>query len=288
MFLNDLTHTSLHSVRTLTETDPNSGAAHTTVSVRRKSPDHFGVYVAHPISGIRVGRILEMQRRVSESFGRANAGSPRAVTPFFPMRTTHLAADDIGANEYGDTKALFGATRAFTLQNRMDAILHSDAVLINFDLRDDDGVYRLSKGIPFDYGWANACGKPTVAVIGAGNPNWSETLMSCCTVTDDLDEGIDILNGMLSPASQDSVTWKIVAEVFEFGAEASLDYIARLAMADARKHIEGERAIISVIPEGSGNPNWHGQVAQVSDWILSHPGEAEAVVRQLLAAPVSA
>jgi len=286
MFLKSLTETQLHSVRIHESICPSTGAVHATVSVRRKSPDHFGVYVAHPISGIRVGRILEMQRRVADAFAAASRDTARSITPFFPMRTTHLAADDIGANEYGDTKALFGATRAFTLQNRMDAILNSDAVLINFDLRDDEGAFRVSKGIPFDYGWAAACGKPIVAVIRKDNPNWCPMLSACCTITDELDEGIASLSGMLAPTSQDSVTWKVVAEVFEFGPEASLDYIARLAMADARKHIEGERAIISVIPEGSGNPNWHGQVAQVSDWVLADIGEAEAVVRQLLAAPV--
>jgi len=284
MFLNDLTQTCLHTIRATTDIDPNSGALHTTVSVRRKSPDHHGIYVAHPISGIRVGRIHDMQRRVVESFGKANAGTGRVIAPFFPMRTTHLAADEIGANEYGDSKALFGATRAFTLQNRMDAILNSDAVLINFELKDDDGNYRLSKGIPFDYGWAAACGKPIVAVIPKDNPNWCPMLSACCTIADELDEGIASLSGMLAPASQDSVTWKVVAEVFEFGADASLDYIARLAMADARKHLEGERAIISIIPDGAGNPNWHGQVAQVSDWVLSDPGEAEYVVRRLIAA----
>lgn len=285
MFLKSLTETQLHSVRIHETNCPATGAVHTTVSVRKKSPDHFGVYVAHPISGIRVARILEMQRLVSESFAAANTGTARNVTPFFPMRTTHLAADEVGANEYGDTKALFGATRAFTLQNRMDAILHSDAVLINFDLMDDDGVYRLSKGIPFDYGWANACGKPVVAVIRPGNPNWSEMLRSCCEVTDTLGDAVARVNRILGDTSQDSVSWKVAAEVFEFGPEASLDFIARLAMADARKHIEGERAIISVIPEGSGNPNWHGQVAQVSDWILTDASEAEAVVRQLLGPP---
>lgn len=261
-----------------------SGATRTTVSVRKRSPSDYSVYVGHPISGIRVGRILEMQERISAEFDRLNEGTAQTVRCLFPMRTTHLSATDVGANEYEGAKELFSHTRHFTLQNRMDAVMAADAVLVNFDLRDDDGNFRLSKGIPFDYGWASATGKPVVTVIGADNPNMCAGAARASKIVDSIEEAVRELNGLL-PHLKSGLKPRVVAEVFDFtGAGSALSMIASLAEADARKHMDGGRAIIAVIPEGRQAPCWHGQVAEVADWVVEDTATAESIVSRLIGA----
>lgn len=260
-----------------------SGAKHHSVIATRKNPAFYNVYVGHPISGIRVGRILEMQDLIQSSFNEHNKNTHQAVKCLFPMRTTHLVAEDVGANEYEGAEALFSDTRHFTLQNRMDAVMASDAVLVNFNLRDDDGNYRISKGIPFDYGWATAMEKPAVAVIGSDNPNMCDALNRMCLVNEDLSSAIEQLNSML-PHGIKGPRERVVAEIFDFtGADTALSMIASLAAADAKKHKDGGRAIIAVIPEGKKAACWHGQVGQVADWVLYDVRSAETVVRQLVA-----
>lgn len=265
-------------------TCPSTGVRHCVVTMRPRHPATYGVYVGHPISGIRVGRILDMQHAIRRFFDEANRNSVQRVVPYFPMRTTHLGTDEVGDNEYGDTESLFSDTRHFTLQNRQDALCQSHGVLIDFELRDDAGAYRVSKGIPFDYGWAHACRKPVVVAISRDNPNWTpELTRNACHVTADLAEGVQVLNALLPHAAARQDGWKMAVEVFDFtGAPIALDMISRLAEADMRKHTTGGRAIITVMPEGKANPNWHGQVKQVSDWIVPDLRQAEAVVRHLL------
>jgi hypothetical protein len=200
------------------------------------------------------------------------------------MRTTHLSATDIGDNEYVGTKALFSDTRHFTLQNRMDAIMASDGVLVNFDLRDDDGKYRVSKGIPFDYGWADASGKPVAVAIPPDNPNNCLALGRVASQTSSVEEAVVSLNAILRHAPR-SPAKRVVADVFDFtGAGTALSTISALARADAAKHRDGGRAIISVIPDGRGAACWHGQIAQVSDWVVEEGHTALEIVRQLVAA----
>ena len=262
---------------------PTTGAVHLTITSERRHPACYGLYVGHPISGIRVSRILDMQQEVQDLLTKANTGNAQRVTAFFPMRTTHLRPEDTGANDYGGCKALFANTRHFTLQNRMDALCNADAVLLNFGLRDDEGEFRLSRGIPFDWGWARACGKPFVAVIERDNPNWTEGLaQAAALVTSNLAEGVQAINAMLPHASR-ARSWCPAVEVFDFsGCAASLDFIARLAGADARKHVSGGRAIITVMPEGQVNASFHGQVREVSDWMVNSMSEASEVARRLL------
>jgi len=268
------------------ETCPATGVRHTTVTARRRHPAVYGVYVGHPVSGIRVGRIAAMQAEVRAAFDRANAGAAQRVATFFPMRTTHLRHDEVGASEYAGAEGLFTDTRHFTLQNRLDALCNADGVLLNFGLRDDEGRWRLSNGIPFDWGWAAHAGKPVVAVISRDNPNWSPGLArAACLATEDLEEGVRALNGLLPHAAARSASWAAAVEVFDFaGCPASPDMIARLARADARKHTEGGRAIVVVMPEGDRNRNWHGQVRQVADWVLPSREDAARVVRHLVGA----
>jgi len=282
MFGDKLTSTSHHIIEIDHYACAESGASRWTVTALRRNPASYSVYVGHPISGIRVGRILEMQNAVERLFAWANAKSVQSVRCLFPMRTTHLSAEEVGDNEYEGAKALFSDTRHFTLQNRMDAVMASDAVLLNFDLRDDDGNFRVSKGIPFDYGWAYACGKPVVAVIGEGNPNMCGALLRATMVTDSLGDGVRFLNSVL-PHAQRLAGKRTVAEIFDFSsAGCALSMISALAEADAAKHADGGRAIIAVIPEGRSSASWHGQVAQVADWILPDLASAEEVVSRLL------
>lgn len=266
------------------ETCPATGARHAVVTATRRHPACYGVYVGHPISGIRVGRILEMQDRVRRLFAEANAASVQQVATYFPMRTTHLRPDEVGDNTYDPSAALFADTRAFTLQNRNDALCNADGVLLNFDLRDDEGSYRLSKGIPFDWGWARAAGKPVVSVIPPGNPNWTPGLEAAsAVVARDLADGVAALNALLPHAAARGGHWQAAVEIFDFGGcPAALDTIALLAEADARKHTLGGRAIVTVMPEGDRNPSWHGQVRQVSDWVVASRAEASTVACQLL------
>ncbi|WP_327209894.1 hypothetical protein [Rhizobium leguminosarum] len=259
-----------------------SGATRRTVSVRRRSVDDFTVYVGHPISGIRVARILEMQDEVCRAFERANAGTPRTVRCLFPLRTTHLDAGDVGANEYDGVGALFSDTRHFTLQNRMDAVMAADAVLVNFDLRDDEGRHRVSKGIPFDYGWAVAAGRPVVTVAGDDNPNLCAGLSRSTDIYEDLESAVRAVNDLLPRRAAD-MRPRVVADVFDFtGAGVALSMIANLAEADARKHMDGGRAIIAVIPEGREAQCWHGQVAQVADWVVQDVSTADDIVSRLI------
>lgn len=259
-----------------------SGATRRTISVVRRSPEDFTVYVGHPISGIRVSRILAMQDEVSRAFESANAGSLRTVRCLFPLRTTHLDAGDVGANEYDDVDALFSHTRHFTLQNRMDAVIAADAVLVNLDLVDDDGRHRVSKGIPFDYGWAAAAGRPVVTVAGSGNPNLCAGLARAGGIYDNLESAVRAVDAILSRQAAD-MRPRVVADVFDFtGAGAALSMIANLAEADARKHMDGGRAIIAVIPEGRNAQCWHGQVAQVADWVVRDPATADDIVARLI------
>lgn len=276
--------TSRHLIDVSRLVCPESGAARSTVTLTRRSPAAYSVYVGHPISGINVGRIFTMQDTVERTFCRANAKSVQEVSCLFPMRTTHLSASDTGDNEYKDANALFSDTRHFTLQNRMDAVMAADAVLLNFDLKDDAGSFRVSKGIPFDYGWAYACGKPVVAVIGEGNPNSCRALDRAAFTTENLAEGISFLNGLLPHAARTPRS-RVVAEVFDFtGAGSALSAISALAEADAHKHRDGGRAIIAIIPEGKAAACWHGQVAQVADWVLPDARTAETVVARLIGA----
>jgi nucleoside 2-deoxyribosyltransferase len=260
-----------------------SGAVRSTVSVMPKSLTTFGVYVGHPISGIRVSRLFSMQRNIVAAFERVNSGSDRWVNLYFPLRTTHLEEHELGASEYEADASLFSNTRHFTLQNRNDALFNADAVLINFEIKDDAGEYRVSKGIPFDYGWAAECGKPVVAVITDDNPNNTAALQTMAFVTPSLEAGVAHLNGLL-PALRKETVARTVAEVFDFtNCREPLSMIAELARADARKYRGNGAAIITILPEGRNAPAWHGQVLEVSDWILASHEEAESVVRQLLA-----
>lgn len=261
---------------------PESGTKKYIVSVTRKNPASYQVYVGHPISGIRVGRIMEMQQQIMDCFGRANRGTAQQVHCLFPLRTTHLGADEVGDNEYEAGASLFSDTRHFTLQNRMDALMSADAVLVNFNLRDDDGNYRISKGIPFDYGWASSVGKAVVTAIQGGNPNMCEALTKHSMVFDDLEQAVFQLNAMLPHGPRTKQT-RVLAEVFDFSSsECALSMIASLAAADAHKHRDGGRAIIAVIPEGKSSVNWHGQIGQVADWVLPEMEQAEKVVQKLL------
>lgn len=279
-----LGHTPSLFIDVTTTTCPESGASRHTVTAERRNPAAYSVYVGHPISGIRVGRILEMQNLITELFATLNKGTGQEVHCLFPMRTTHLAAADIGDNEYTEAKALFSDTRHFTLQNRMDAIMASDAVLVNFDLKDDAGNYRVSKGIPFDYGWAASCGRPVAVAIPENNPNDCLALARVTSRSASVQEAIISLNAILGHAPRQS-TKRVVADVFDFtGAGTALSMIAALARADAEKHRDGGRAIISVIPEGREAACWHGQVAQVSDWVVDEPATAVKIVRHLVAA----
>jgi hypothetical protein len=263
-------------------TCPESGATRTTISVKKRSPSDYLVYVGHPISGIRVGRILEMQDRISAAFNHLNEGTAQSVRCLFPMRTTHLSATDIGANEYEGAKELFSNTRHFTLQNRMDAVMAADAVLVNFDLKDDDGNYRVSKGIPFDYGWASAMGKPVVTVISDDNPNMCAAAARASKIVGTVDDAVREMNGLLRHVKT-QMKPRVVAELFDFtGAGSALSMIASLAEADARKHMDGGRAIIAVIPEGRQAPCWHGQVAEVADWVVDDHITAENIVARLI------
>lgn len=279
-----LGHTPSLFIDVTTTTCPESGAARHTVTAERRNPAAYGVYVGHPISGIRVGRILEMQDHITRRFASLNKGTGQEVHCLFPMRTTHLTATDVGDNEYSGAKALFSDTRHFTLQNRMDAIMASDGVLVNFDLKDDDGNYRVSKGIPFDYGWAGACGRPVAVAIPEGNPNDCLALGRVASRNMSLDAAVASLNAILRHTPRQPPK-RVVADVFDFtGAGTALSMIAALARADAEKHRDGGRAIISVIPEGREAACWHGQVAQVSDWVVEEAETAVMIVRQLVAA----
>ncbi len=261
-----------------------SGATRATVSVNPKSLSTFGVYVGHPISGIRVHRLFAMQRDIATEFARLNEGRDRWIDLYFPMRTTHLGSDDLGASEYEKDSSLFSNTRHYTLQNRQDAMFNADAVLINFEIKDDNGDYRISKGIPFDYGWAAECGKPVIAVIAPDNPNRTTALERVAFVTANLGDGIKHLNDRLPASRTVPAAPRVVTEIFDFSdCDEPLAMIAELAKADARKYRGSGAAIISILPEGRKAPAWHGQVMEVSDWILASTVEAETVVRQLLA-----
>lgn len=282
MFGKEFGHTARHLIDIVNTMCLESGARRSTVTATRRSPLDYSVYVGHPISGIRVGRILEMQDVVTGAFRRANADCAQNVHCLFPMRTTHLTAGETGANEYEGAAALFSGTRHFTLQNRMDAVMAADAVLINFELKDDAGEYRVSKGIPFDYGWAYACGKPVVAVIAEDNPNACCALSRATRIVTDLEEGVGFLNSVL-PHAPRAPARRVVADVFDFtGSGSALSAIAALAESDVQKHRDGGRAIIAVIPEGRDSPCWHGQIAQVADWLLPDARTAEEVVLRLL------
>lgn len=279
-----LGHTPSLFIDVTTTTCSESGAARHTITAERRSPAAYSVYVGHPISGIRVGRILEMQDLVVRSFAELNRGTEQAVHCLFPMRTTHLTAAEVGDNEYSGAKALFSDTRHFTLQNRMDAIMASDAVLVNFDLKDDDGNYRISKGIPFDYGWAAASGRPVSVAVPDGNPNDCHALSRVASRHVHIEDAIADLNALL-PHTPKGPARRVVADVFDFtGAGNALSMIAWLARADAEKHRDGGRAIISIIPEGRSAACWHGQIAQVSDWVVEDTSTAIDIVRQLVAA----
>jgi nucleoside 2-deoxyribosyltransferase len=261
-----------------------SGAVRSTVSVSPRNLSTFGVYIGHPISGIRVSRLLKMQRDIIAEFERLNSGTDRLIDLYFPMRTTHLHQDDVGASEYEKDASLFSNTRHFTLQNRQDALFNADAVLINFEIKDDAGEYRLSKGIPFDYGWAAECGKPVIAVISPENPNRTAALDRVAFVTKDLSEAISHINDCLPAYRPLAAAPRVAVEIFDFtNCSEPLSMIAELARADARKYRGNGAAIISILPEGRNAPAWHGQVLEVSDWILANKEEAETVVRQLLA-----
>jgi nucleoside 2-deoxyribosyltransferase len=259
-----------------------SGATRRTVSVRRRSADDFTVYVGHPISGIRVARILEMQEKVCSAFEQANADTTRTVRCLFPLRTTHLEAGDVGANEYDGIEALFSDTRHFTLQNRMDAVMAADAVLVNLELLDDEGRHKVSKGVPFDYGWAAAAGRPVVTVAGRNNPNLCAGLLRSEVICEDLETAVRAVNDLL-PRQLADLRPRVVADVFDFtGAGVALSMIASLAEADARKHMDGGRAIVVVIPEGRDAQCWHGQVAQVADWVVQDAATADDIVARLI------
>jgi hypothetical protein len=279
-----LGHTPSLFIDVTTTTCPESGASRHTVTAERRNPAAYSVYVGHPISGIKVGRILEMQDLITDLFAKLNKDTGQEVHCLFPMRTTHLSASDVGNNEYSGAKALFSDTRHFTLQNRMDAIMACDAVLVNFDLKDDDGNFRISKGIPFDYGWASACGLPVAVAIPEGNPNDCLALGRVASRSVSIGEAAASLNTVLHHAPRRPLK-RVVADVFDFtGAGSALSMIATLARADAEKHRDGGRAIISIIPEGREAACWHGQVAQVSDWVVEHRVTAIQIVMQLVAA----
>ena len=267
-----------------------AGWRHIVLTARRRHAACYGVYVGHPISGIRVSRILTMQDEVRSLFESENAGSVQRVSTYFPMRTTHLDADELGANVYDASPALFARTRAYTVQNRLDALCNADGVLVNYELMDDAGQYRVSKGMPFDWGWARAAGKPVVVVIGHDNPNLSNGLLKTAAfVTPVLAQGVRALNKMLPHAACRAETWKMAVEIFDFGngSAPALDLIAHLAEADMRKHTQGGRAIISILPrcsDGAQHPSFHGQVEQVSDWVVESLEEAVAIARGLFAA----
>lgn len=261
-----------------------SGATRSTVLISQRNLSTFGVYVGHPISGILISRLFKMQKEIGRLFEEQNRGTDRVVDLYFPLRTTHLSGDEYGDNEYEDGKSLFSNTRHFTLQNRQDALFNADAVLINFEIRDDQGDYRISKGIPFDYGWAAECGKPVVAVISPDNPNRTSSLERIATIAPTLAEGVHRLNQALPDSRRSPQEPRVAAEIFDFsGCREPLAMIAELARADARKHRGAGSAIISILPEGRNAPAWHGQVMEVSDWILSDARQAEKVVSQLLA-----
>lgn len=270
------------SVESHTIRCPDSGATRRTITVRRRGPDDYTVYVAHPISGIRVARIFEMQEEVSRAFDEANSACTRTVRCLFPLRTTHLGLGDVGDNEYDDAASLFSNTRHFTLQNRMDAVMAADGVLVNLELRDEDGLYRISKGIPFDYGWASAAGRPVVTVASRMNPNLVSGLATEGTVHADLHPAVGALVDALSRRPVDMKS-RVVADIFDFTeAGPALSMIALLAESDARKHLDGGRAIVAVIPEGRKAECWHGQVAQVADWVVPDVGIADEIVSRLI------
>ena len=102
---------------------PESGATRATVRIRPLDGSVRTVYVGHPISGIRVGRIAAMQDEVERTLAEAGRRAGLRTVPLFPMRTPHLASDEVGASEYEEGASLFSDTRHFTFQNRLDALV---------------------------------------------------------------------------------------------------------------------------------------------------------------------
>lgn len=275
---------------------PDSGGMHVVVSSSRASPHCLGMYVGHPISGIRVARIREMETQVRAFLEVENAAGPWLTIPFFPMRSTHLGPDAIGANVYEAGKSLFSDARHFTMQNRLDAMRNADGVLLNYGIPADSGELLASMGMPFDWGWAREMGKPIVAVAEPGNPNMSPGMVdSCLHVVPDLVQGVRTLNAILrnmavqrretvpgGAVPRDGGVGNVV-EVFMFPTgRPALDLIARLAAADARKHEGRTGSIVTVMPGGRENPSFHGQVREVSDWFVEDQAQASAVVTRLL------
>jgi nucleoside 2-deoxyribosyltransferase len=239
---------------------PATGGRHLCLPLR--CHDRPGVYVGHPI--------LAMEDDVAALFRE----SGRSPDLYLPMRSTHLGASDTGANEYAADAGLFSGTRHFTSQNRCDAVHHADAVLLNYDVRDDAGAFRLSRGIPFDLGWARAHGKPVVAVIRPDNPNFWPGLADVAEIRPDIGSGVAAVARRLPGRS--GMGTSCLIEVLAFPGDAvSLPLLARLAEADARKCLGTCAAVLTVMPGGRANPNWHGQVGEVSDWLL--PDMASAV-----------
>lgn len=252
------------------------------ISTRRRSPHVAGVYVAHPITGIRVSRIHEMQDAIRTLLATAGEKVGLDFVPLFPMRTNHLGTHQIGDNVYAPDKGDFARTRHYTLQNRMDAIVHCDAVLVNYDLAADDGTYRMSNGIPFDIGWAAAADKPTVIVQPTSNPNPPCRLANDQIRLSDIEIGVNHLAGMLAGRQLASAE-RVIAEIIVFPPERSADALACLAMIDARRHRQGCRAIIAVMDEAAATANRHGQVDEIADWLVPDEASAFRILDRLLA-----
>lgn len=274
--------TSFHDV--LCTTREREGFVHHSIATVRRTSASLGIYVAHPITGIRISRIHAMQDEVRAEMADAGRLHGVSVHPFFPIRTNHLGPDGIGDNVYEAGANEFSAARHFTLQNRLDAVVHSDGVLVHLDVRDDEGNYRRSNGIPFDVGWAEGAGRPAVVVEAPGSPNRFVLAAANHRTAPDLAEGVRTLVGMAVAGIRTVSLPTVVAEVLEMPDSPSPAALVELARSDVRRHRDGCRAILAVMPGGRANPNFHGQVGEIADWVVEDEAAAWSIVRRLLAA----
>jgi nucleoside 2-deoxyribosyltransferase len=118
------------------------------------------VYLAGPVTGLTYAEAVGW-RSAAASYLRQHG-----ITALSPLRGTHFLADlGVLRDQYLDTHPLVSA-RAITAQDRWDC-QRADIILVHLL-----GAERVSIGTVLELAWADAAGKPIVAVMEAsGNPH---------------------------------------------------------------------------------------------------------------------
>src|SRR6476620_1152916 len=151
--------------------------------------DKFLVYLAGPITGTTYEGCTEWREQVKEMVDSD-------ILTLSPMRGKQYLLErtkgGVIADSYSDT--IMSCEKGINCRDFND-VQRADALLVNFL-----GSKKVSIGTVMEIAWARAFNKPVVCIMEEDNiHNHSMLIYACGYITDNLEEGVVLLEALLLP-----------------------------------------------------------------------------------------